>query len=624
MWTSCPPPAAAGSAHSLTYSLPQYLAGLGETITEVKTPSSTYAIRANGDVQDLSELRNADRRARVAKYGALSPEAATHLDRQSVDGRFDIAIYFRTSEHLGEDTATSASLDARRTSSKAKGVALTRKLQELGMNVEPNVGLLPALWTSATVAQIKVIARMPEVVLVQLRLKGDRMLGEGQYANPNPSNAVTVPGIDNAFNAGGNYAQGQKIGFIEGAWCTAQDAHEAFTFTNAGAGTGFVSGGIEYHSFPLACETDDDCKEYCTSGGRWNIPGDAHCDYIGSDWGVKRCYSAHLTGTMSVASASSTSTRHGAAEAKYYVANQDYGGDGVGCNGPAMAYAYDWLTSTGTRLVNESFYCPPADSSNPFYSNDDGIAADYFSRVAGTITFRAAGNNPNLDFKACPWSLNSVCVGSMNLAGNLSCSSSWANFASPATEVDDREEPDLVAFGGGADGPPCSFVPEVDVAAPVTGLQEWQKQSGTSNAAPAVAAMAALLATECNIGTYNPLELRAWLKTTAHVHNPGGGRALFHPTERVGCRFPRRRGRVRRGNTQEVVRAGNRRRSCRLRLRSTTRCRRYTASRLAAASSGKCEYASCVASALEHSSSEFVAHRGTARPTVAQAWGARA
>ncbi len=505
-----------------------YLEGLDETVRITKTANGAFAVRADGSRTDLSVLRALDGKARVRRFGALTSGFAAYLAQRPPAEQLPLAVFYRVP--APGMPATSADRVAAQTEVVARaGEGLRASLASLGIEASLEPGVLPVLWVRATRKQTEQIARLDEVVLVT---HDQGVEGAGQFANPSPIVSVSAPHITSTYNSSGNYGKGQRVGFVEGAACGAFDPHEAFKFTNDGAGP--LGGGITYHAEPKSCATDADCATACEEGG-YRVLGGATCASLGRPGKGKQCYSPHLTGTMSLVAASSATERFGAAEVSLYVANRSVDGTGVACSPRGIAGAYNWFVANAVSLVNESFRCPSDDRLDQTTSSLDGITQDYFSSAYGTTTFRAAGNDRANGGIACPYSLNSICVGSMTKTGAASCYSNTRNPQRvPGSKAEgDREEPDVLALGGGsADVQNCTTVNDVAVANPAGGASDWTYESGTSAAAPVAAALAALLQTDCGVTSSDPLWLRSWMRTLAYDVNPTGTSPARRPPTR--------------------------------------------------------------------------------------------
>lgn len=207
----------------------------------------------------------------------------------------------------------------------------------------------------------------------------------------------------------------------------------------------------------------------------------------------------------------------------------------VACSGQGMLNAYEYLAQQDVTTANESFDCPP---------NSMGVTEDYYARYADMSVFHASGNNGNAFTSqfdgtqgACTQDPNGICVGGVNAEKKMSCFSVWENpFEQGSTTVrSDREEPDLVALAGDANGMSgfaagCSeanqneFVQTIGVPGATgwlraVGTTDWSGDVGTSFASPAMASVAALTKEACG-GSLDHLLMRAILRTAAWGFNP--------------------------------------------------------------------------------------------------------
>jgi hypothetical protein len=135
---------------------------------------------------------------------------------------------------------------------------------------------------------------------------------------------------------------------------------------------------------------------------------------------------------------------------------------------------------------------------------------------------KSAGNQfGGEDEAACPYTLNSTCVGATNLGGSaMTCYSSWTNNNGPKNQRTDREEPDLAVFGGTStcEGGAGVEVLKCDGRGSCGGTSDWDSGDGTSFAAPQVAGMTALCK-ETAGGSVDALTMRAMLKAASWGRN---------------------------------------------------------------------------------------------------------
>ncbi len=208
---------------------------------------------------------------------------------------------------------------------------------------------------------------------------------------------------------------------------------------------------------------------------------------------------------------------------------------------PTIA-AYEWLVDAGNYFepledppmaaVNESWGCLPhvvsqcdyEDVANTWHM--EGVTQDYFARFYDMVVVKAAGNNDcGLDQEACPFTLNSICVGNAyHDASAMDCKSSDENPGQdPANESfdQDREEPDVTAFGGVLDFGTCG---ESSTCVAETGtLDGWVAGFGTSFAAPVITSMIALFREACERNYERRItqrEMRMLVRHAAFGGNP--------------------------------------------------------------------------------------------------------
>ena len=211
------------------------------------------------------------------------------------------------------------------------------------------------------------------------------------------------------------------------------------------------------------------------------------------------------------------------------------------------------MLENSVRTINESFICRFSSSETPPCTTDEsyeavraseGITQDHHARYYNQLVVKIAGNmHCGEDDEACPYTLNSLCVGSTThveppeqAAATMSCFSTWRNPGThwqpnglPVSLYGDREEPDLTAFGGNRNTTfgPCQggFTQEVETLDPNGGTNDWDGDSGTSFAAPSVTSIAALTREACAPFWGSPLDarfLRSLLRTAAWGGNPDG------------------------------------------------------------------------------------------------------
>ena len=338
--------------------------------------------------------------------------------------------------------------------------------------------------------------------------------------------------IDAVFNANGNAGNGQRVAIYEDAGsappapeeCGLDTTHEAFYWIT----------GIHY------------------SNPTYNP--------------VVGCKNYHGTAVASVISGTSNYRPCGASAVEFYYPNVGIDTsfyDSINnvfvpartsiCRAEPTAAAYDWMASIGNAAdplkdppiaaVNESWGCMH-ERINCNYGQAlqwEGVTQDYYSRYYDMVVVKAAGNN-NCDFEdpynphqeACPFTVNSICVGSVDSNLQMSCHSSDGNPGTDPQNVSfsqiDREEPDVVAYGGV--GPTCAPPQLVEGACAADadplyggGPTKWRSWAGTSLAAPVITSIITLLRNQCEgkIGErYSEIFLRALMRTEAWGADPDG------------------------------------------------------------------------------------------------------
>jgi hypothetical protein len=234
-----------------------------------------------------------------------------------------------------------------------------------------------------------------------------------------------------------------------------------------------------------------------------------------------QCVAIHASECVSVAVGSGGGVAYGAAKARLYYPNrggpalsEDLTSPTVDCSPVGLADAYSWLADPEreVKTVNESFGCIGYGDGAA-----EGITQDYYARYFDMAISKSAGNEPKR--AACPFSLNSTCVGGINKQGKMSCFSSWTNENGPDFARTDREEPDVVALAGDGEDD-CLLPSQVDQVSfmQIGTPDQWGDATGTSYAAPAVAGFTALLKEACG-DKKDHLWIRAVLRNSAWRRN---------------------------------------------------------------------------------------------------------
>ncbi len=461
----------------------------------------------------------------------MLPAFRRHLDATPPTELVPVAIYLKTEPVprdigkalISEDEATKLgaqqAIFERMSKAGEDGAAhlLGKGLQELR-----TVPGIPAVFGKATPGTIATISEDPKVQLVM----GVNLGKTRKEAIVDP---IVKMNIKTVFNDQTFYGSGRKIGVVESASNYAIfDRHQAFHM-------GGATSNIIY-SNPSGIPT---CTDDVFCGG--TIP--ARCD-------EGKCRDMHASRVASVISAfgsnGSTAQGYSASQAQIYFPNSAQGGinANVTCDAANIANAYSWLQQNSVTVSNESFNCygeNACDSSGE--AGVDGLTQDYYARRFDMLIVRAAGNADYScdlrDQEACRNTNNSLCVGASNGNNQVSCFSVRQNpgrtVAMGSTFAGDREEPDLVAFGGDkGNNTECIGKEEetrvIKITRDMAGVLSptaWDGTSGTSFAAPAAASVAALTQELC-LRSFNRsvggLMLRAILRNGSWVANPSDTR----------------------------------------------------------------------------------------------------
>jgi hypothetical protein len=457
----------------------RFLDGLEETVTLVKSPETTYAIRADGRIESIEAVLASDRAAWIGRHGKMPAPTVARLAQVAEGEVVPLAIVFdggldwhahgtrlRSKDHLERSRARTDIEAAIR-----KSAALAHpEWKAAGFTITESSEQLPIVYGRATASDAKKLARLPSVAWVL----SDERVATKLLSAPN---AISDPQTDTTFNAQGFFGDGQNVGVFEASSCGIYDKHEAFS--NAA--------GIIYSSAVPSCMADSECVAIC---------GDLGACVDG------RCIETHQSSVTSCMVATKSGQRWGAANAQIF----DFNAQQTSCVTGGVDHGYNWFDKNDVTTVPESWFCCSL--------GHDGMVQDHYIRAAGISVFKAAGNQEGCkhesipDQVACAETLNSVCVGGATGGGTSMASfSSWVN--PPKT---DREEPDVVALASG--------VEVSDTGAP----DDWQSENGTSFATPAVAGIAALMKQACKKNGQDidrePLVIRALLQVSGWFRNP--------------------------------------------------------------------------------------------------------
>jgi len=495
-----------GAAGATVNSRVVHMRALDEDVTVVKTPGSVYAIRSDGHQQPLREVQEEERTARFARWGAVDPDFDAELRTAPPATLVPVAFHFDPQVDWGRITPELANPDGRdiargqlQTAIQDGSSRLAAELTQLGVSSVWYRPTMPVVFGMASAPTIQGLARHAGITLIASNAPGRAELHAG------PPNTISDPQIDTGMNALGLFGADQRIGFLEEAKCGLYDPHESFSEN---------SNPITYEVEPRDCSSDFDCTECDLGAG-------AMCVDIGHAGHGKQCVAVHASETASSASATRGGSGNGASKASLFHPNaggsSPIGFDSVACSSSGTVDAYDWLTKNDVTTANESWGCTPLGAGTA--ATVEGIPEDWYARNFGISIFKSAGNDPG--GTACPFTLNSICVGGTNTAHAMSCFSSWMN-PTAAGKPTDREEPDITALAGDA-SERCSFplgqVEVMEVGNP-TG---WVGSDGTSFASPAMAGFAALLKEACG-GNLDQKLVRVIMRNAAWPRNPLGWR----------------------------------------------------------------------------------------------------
>ena len=496
-------PPSSDDGDEFTYVYTTYLTGLEENARIVKTLRTVRVYLDDGRVVSEPQMQVLDGDARRAKFGAMDPGFAKYVRSQAPGAMLKVAFMFAIDDVSPRSGGPRVGTpDQIRIATLKQSIAraygkVEPFLRANGVQIETTVETMPVVLAEASAAVIDKVSKSPLITLaVTAETRPGRLHVGGQ-----PGDGVVDPHIDTTFNAQGHYAAGQRIGIVEDNYSGLFDNHEAFSQAEIDPSNGYR---VTYQREPQDCTSTTDC----TASGQGFAQD---CINLGHTGHTKQCVSAHASAVASVATGTNGGNPYGAARARYYYPNGDATqapGPHNACSPTDLLNAYNWLAGQGVTVVDESWGC-----QNSGYNNGttlEGITQDWYARHSNMAIFKSAGNKVGPDGQfcsdpnqpACPYSLNSTCVGANEIGGGnandqMTPYSSFTNNNGPDGTRTDREEPDVSMLGGSAvDTPLCpdySGLPQVDVLNGFNGItNEWTTLFGTSFAAPAAAAMAAL------------------------------------------------------------------------------------------------------------------------------------
>lgn len=436
-----------------------------------------------GEPISLGVVRALERTARQERFGAVEPNFGLTLEGVPEDETVPIAVAVDLPNDMPREELQ-AHLDGYRA-----------ELSAMGVRDAVASSRMPMVYGVSRVAEVRDLARVPWITAILPNRAGS---GSSDGV-PNP---ISFLHIDTDANDPPNnlFGAGQRVGFLEVPSCGMYGIHERFDFTS-----------IEYQHEPDPCGDTSECEDLCQ--GHTNsleLLDSLRCEDVGL--GSNRCAWRHVSAVASCVSAADGGVEHGASSAKLFYANEGIIPPGesrpwVSCYPQAVDAAYAWLAENDVRIVNESIRC--------WEPTDDGWVQDWYARFEDMFLTHSAGNN--IEYEACPFTLNSLCVG-----GTESNGEPWADGAplgsSYLNPSGDREEPDISALAA-----------EVEILAmptpPPVGTTPTSEEtrSGTSYSAPAIAGMAALISEACvGEASLDPRYLRAIFRNGAWWLNPAG------------------------------------------------------------------------------------------------------
>jgi subtilisin family serine protease len=482
-------------------------------------------VRPNGDTLGLAKLQASERAALRKRFGGFMPGFDDYLATLGAWEKTKVAIYFSPEidwadlEHrlASKDPLTQSAARNELRSVTARDVQkLAGELEGLGLEITQRGQSMPAIFAQGTRSTIERLRHHPQIRLV---MSGEQRMPQARgHETPactpskttrstSSTNCSVDPNIfhkiDTVVNHDrGYYGAGQRVAIYDDAnddpWvypgpCGLYEDHEAFEFLYTPCSG---CSKVQYSNFP-------------------------------------ECQARHGTEVAGVISASVDGNKCGAAEVEFYYPNDD---ELVQLPNDEFAYVsfcapgltlrqYEWMQAIGDvaepndppiSVVNESWGCIAngLNCSLSLGAEYEGITQDYYSRYYGMTVVKAAGNSDCDNVAACPWTLNSICVGAAEPNGSMASWSSWGNpmFANIAQ---DHEEPDLVALGSGS---VCT--------AQELHMTKWAGVAGTSFSAPLVTSLIALFRGACGAnysqGWLPSLFFRALMRHAATAADPEG------------------------------------------------------------------------------------------------------
>jgi subtilisin family serine protease len=439
-----------------------WLTSLGEHALLVKTPAAAWVELSDGEKLPLLETLARERSALREQLGATHPRLRARLEEVNSTETLAVAVKF-----FRQTTAEAT---------EAQAVAVEELLERTGIAVKRRSSIAPIIFAAGKASQIAKIARHDWISSIYLDEPAEVELQDA-------SDAAQYTLADTVMWPLGVRGKGQTIGYVEPFPPHTETYHQH---------TVFASNDV-IHAWPgTNCWAQSVCDTLC---GTSHFPSGCDCQN-------GRCVARHATWVSSVMA-------QVAPEATLAMANVAGVGPNITLSGLDDAFSW-FINRTDATIINESW--------REYSWGVQGVYENALARSHDLLFTVAAGNlNDQLAYRqACPENPNSLCVGAHGFNLQHACYSNWVNPESSLYPAVDREEPDLLAFGGegSANNTNCLEVPSEPVRlAGTRGTSWYEMKRGTSYAAPAVAASAALLRQYCesNGVTVKNLGLRALL-----------------------------------------------------------------------------------------------------------------
>lgn len=447
----------------------KYFAGLDETVTVVKGFGSGHVVRANGSIQLLSDVVEQDAAAWISEHGMLTPEVVAYVATVEPTELVPVAFVFEPSidweDYFEALNSEHPEWEVEQKEILQDAIALTATsiIEHLvAAGVDPET-IRAAKWSPFVHAQVPAgllsnVSMVPEVT----RVIPDAAVEAKEQANNNVNNVATFHGKGTLPS--GIDGQNYRAGLLEFGACRIRGTHTLLNTSPQYSYSGLTC-SISPQCGVLACDPDNTNPSVCVSGV---------------------CLDNHGTQVASV-------LMRYVPLADLYIPNQKAG---QVCS-PEITNSYDFLVENSVEWVNESYSC--LDAVSPNLSPSDGVVQDYHARVHNVFITKAAGNSSEPEgTAACADTWNSVCVGSFDYERELSCFSAVdnPNAGIGSLYAIDREEPDLMAYGGQRDCPGSTETDTLRVAVANTNNGTGQG-NGTSFASPSALGMTMLTDEYC-------------------------------------------------------------------------------------------------------------------------------